>query len=69
VRFWMNLTFVVGITLFALGISRRSRFEHSPQNMWRCHRHQRGDLFIGRQLHDRGFRHRIALTMEAARTI
>ena len=45
----------------ALGV--RARY------MRRGRRYQRGHLFIGWQLHDCGFRHRIAATMEAVGTI
>ncbi len=45
----------------ALGV--RARY------IWRGRRYQRGHLFIGWQLHDFGFRHRIAATLEADGTI
>ena len=69
-RIWVNMTFIVGATLHC---ARRAFYgDHAlgvrAGYMWRGRRHQRGHLFVGWQLHDYGFRHRIAATMEAAGT-
>ena len=70
-RIWLNLSFIMGATLLAFAghLLEIALWAFVLKSFWRGRRRQRGLLFIGGQLHDVGFRHRIAAAMEAARTI
>jgi hypothetical protein len=70
-RIWVNMTFIMGATLIALAghLMEITLLGVRAGYMWCGRRYQRGHLFIGWQLHDCGFRHRIAAAMEAAGTI
>ena len=62
VRTWMNLTFIVAAILLALGghLAEIVLWAFVLDAIWRCRRRRRGHLFIRRQLHDFGLRHRVA---------
>jgi hypothetical protein len=70
-RIWVNMTFIMGATLIALaGHLMEITLWAFAFDICGCgRRYQRGHLFIGWQLHDCGFRHRVAAAMEAAGTI